>query len=416
MRAGVAVFFVVLHLAAFWRAGHVRLGLPFDSAPGEAPAFYDIHAPATRGYPRQPQHWSRLVLSRWDAQHYIGTATRGLTACPDNPNVPDGAFLDCGLGWLPGYGKAGGVLAGITGIAPDFALVLISLIAAFLINFMLTAPFVMDRFGRFESYAALLALNLFPTAFYLVTPYAEAATLALGIGAWWAIAKERWVIAGALIGAATALKAQAAVFALGGGLAMAYVAYLGWRAKTPRWWRPLLGAPLCIWGQLATVMMLKIATGDFTAFFRARKAFGDVQHWHRIVEPMNYVRGFHAQHLDMVMFTGVLVVMLLTLREVIAKLPRPEAIYIVTISFATLPLAIVAPLHWWGMNRYLLMCVLAFLGAGQLARRQLAFFTLWLLLCVGFYWHVELCSYVAQGDPQVCPCTGEMEFTMPFGS
>src|SRR6185312_2602353 len=117
-RAAVAVLFVCLHLIAFWRAGHSRLGLPFNESPGEAPVFSDIHAPATRGYPRQPHHWSRLVLSRWDAQHYIGTATRGLSGCPDHPDVPDGAFLDCGLGWLPGYGKAGGVLASITGIAP----------------------------------------------------------------------------------------------------------------------------------------------------------------------------------------------------------------------------------------------------------------------------------------------------------
>ena len=40
----------------------------------------------------------------------------------------------------------------------------------------------------------------------------------------------------------------------------------------------------------------------------------------------------------------------------------------------------------------------------------------WLVLCAIMYWHVELCSYVAQGNPNICPCLGKVEFTLPFGS
>ena len=139
VRAAFAALFVCFHLVMFWRAGHLRLALPFDDAPTERVEFSDLHAPAVRGYPRQPHHWSRLILSRWDAQHYIGMATRGLTACPDHKAEQDGEYLDCGLGWLPAYGMTGGVVAKLLMLAPDVALVLISLIAAFFVNFLLTS-------------------------------------------------------------------------------------------------------------------------------------------------------------------------------------------------------------------------------------------------------------------------------------
>lgn len=416
VRFGFAALFVCFHLAMFWRAGHLRLGLPFDDAPGESVSFSDVHAPSTRGYPRQPHHWSRLVLSRWDAQHYIGMATRGLSGCPDHTAASDLEYLDCGLGWLPAFGLTGGVVAKVTRLAPDFALVLISLVAAFFVNFLLTAPMITDRIGRIEAYGALLAFNLFPSAFYMVAPYTEALTLALALGGLWALSKQRWFVAAAMVGATTALRAQGAAFAAGLGLALLYVAYTRWRAKTPRWWVPVLAGPLCVWGQVATVIGLRFAVGDARAFLRARNAFGDQHFWSRVVQPTNYLKGIHAQHLDMVVLAAVMLILILTAREVLQKFPREQAIYLATATLVTIPASIVAPLHWWGINRYLLMCTLVFLGAGVLARRHRAFFILWLFLSLALYWHVELCSYVAQGDPKICPCLGGMEFTMPFGS
>src|SRR3978361_1039412 len=72
----VAVLLVVMHLGLFAKAGHDRLHVDFDSNPDEAPYFSDPDAPATVGYPGQPHPWARLVVSRLDAQHYIGTAVR----------------------------------------------------------------------------------------------------------------------------------------------------------------------------------------------------------------------------------------------------------------------------------------------------------------------------------------------------
>ena len=418
VRAGFAALFVAFHLIMFWRAGAYRLDLPFNSAPTEAPFFSDIHAPATRGYPRQPHHWSRLIVSRWDAQHYIGTATRGLTACPTTKDASDGDFLDCGLGWLPAYGMTGRVFTALTGLAADWALMWISMLALFSINLLLTGPLLAKRLGTLEAYAAVVALNLFPSAFYLVAPYAESLTLLGALLAWWALSKERWLLASVLVGAATALKTQAVTFALGVGCSLLWLAWTRRKAGDRRWWLPLLGGPLCVWGQVATMLGLQIETGDWRAFLRARHAFGDAQHWHRLVEVTNYTQGIHSQHHDMVTLFGVVAILLLTAKTVLKALPRPEAIYLAVASVATLPIAIVAPLHWWGMNRYLLACPLVFLGAGVLARRArtCAILVPWLVLCVVMYWNVELCSYISHGNKTVCPCLGKTEFTMPFQS
>jgi len=94
-------------------------------------AFTDPKAPALGPIPRQPPNWSRLVVSRFDAQHYIGTALRGLSACPTDPAKADGyIYLQCGLGWLPAYGAAGGVVSDVTGLEPDYALTLLSVLCA----------------------------------------------------------------------------------------------------------------------------------------------------------------------------------------------------------------------------------------------------------------------------------------------
>ncbi len=78
--------------------------------------------------------------------------------------------------------------------------------------------------------------------------------------------------------------------------------------------------------------------------------------------------------------------------------------------------AVIAPLRWWGITRYSLLCPLTFLGVGWLSRRHKGLVVLWLILSLLFYWHLELCGYISQGDPKVCPCMGRMEFSLPISS
>lgn len=419
VRIAVAALLVCLQLAAFARASHTRLAMPFDVHPEEAPYFSDPDAPAFAS-PRQPHRWARLAVSRFDAQHYIGTAERGLTACPTDPSAPDEAYLQCGLGWLPAWGLAGGAVSAATTLASDHALLLLAILAALALNVLWTSPIIVQRIGRGTAWGALIAFNAFPAAFYIVTPYSEAATLALALGGFVALANERWLLAAGLVGATTALQPSSIAFALAMAGALAVTAYRRREAERPDWWRPLLGLPLCVWGQLVTLIGLQIALGDWSAYLRARHAFGATYHWHRLVEIPYYMKALSGQDMDGAMLLATFGILALTAREVVERLTRgalgvvPEVVFVVVASVVAIILAVVTPPGYWGETRFLLSCPLLFLGLGVLARKYPVLFVLWCILSLAFYWHVDLCGYITQGSQHACPALGKIELAMPL--
>jgi len=409
-RVAVGVFLACIHLFMFRQAAHSRLDLPFDTDPDATLEFSDLHAPATRGQPRQPHHWSRLVVSRFDAQHYEGTAARGLSACPTDPaTATGGEYLDCGLGWLPAYGWA-------TGMQVDYSLVFMSVLCAIILNVLWVSKTMVQRLGRFEAWAVLLAFNFYPDAFYLVTPLTEAAVLVLALGGFIAICHERWILASVLIGACTSLRMPTVAFAMALDLVLLYVAWQRYKAQAPKWWKPLIGLPLSGWGQAMTMLVLQLKLGNWAAFFSARKAFGDENRMGRLVDVQYWLQGLTAQNMDMVMLFALLAIIALTWRRVAAKFTTTQNIFLVVSSAVTIFLVPISPLHWWGITRYMMLCPLAFLGMGTMARHHRGLFVLWFVLCCAFYWHVELCQYVTQGDQHVCPCSGRTELHLPIAS
>jgi hypothetical protein len=416
-RVALGVVLACIHLFLFRQAAHSRLDLPFDTDPDATLEFSDLHAPATRGQPRQPHHWSRLIVSRFDAQHYEGTASRGLSACPTDPaTATGGEYLDCGLGWLPGYGWAGGAVSAVTGMQVDYSLVFLSVVCAILLNVLWVSKTMVDRLGRFEAYAVLLAFNFYPDAFYLVTPLTEAAVLVLALGGFIAICNERWILASVLVGACTALRMPTVAFAMALDCVLLYVAWQRYKDKAPQWWKPLIGIPLSGWGQWLTMLVLQLKLGNWLAFFSARKAFGDENRMGRLVDVQYWLQGLTAQNMDMVIFIALLAIIALTWRRVVAKFTRTENIFLVVSSAVTIFLVPISPLHWWGITRYMMLCPLAFLGMGTMARYHRSLFVLWFVLCCAFYWHVELCQYITQGDQHICPCSGRTELRLPFAS
>ncbi|MDB4956279.1 MAG: putative integral rane protein [Myxococcales bacterium] len=416
-RIAIAGLLTCLHLLVFRYAGQDRLELPFNSAPNEAPYYSDPDASSIRGIPRQPHHWSRLIVSRWDAQHYIGFAIRGITACPtDGETATDLQYLECGLAWLPAYGVVGGAVSDVTGMPADITLFMMSILAALIVNLLWTSRAIVERLGRLETYATLVAFNIFPTAFYLVTPYTESATLALVLAGFVLLMRDRWVLAGLFVGAATALRATAVGFAAGLATAAAIAAYRRRKSGDPKWWRPALAIPLAGWGQLVQLLVLKIVVGDAKAYLRAREAFGDERHYTRLFDPEWYVQGFTAQHMDSVMLLGCIAIVGLTCREVFRRFKLEESIYLAVSMAVTVMISIVSVHEYWGLNRYLLLCPLVFIGTGTLVRKHYVVLGLWLVLCAAIYWHVELCSYIAQGDSRICPCLGRIEYWFPFRS
>jgi len=416
-RAAVAVALVLGHLVAFTIAGHQRLNLPFNSSPDEAPYYSNPKEDSLGPWPRQPHHWSRLIVSRWDSQHYIGFAVRGLSSCPKDGTPYQ--FEACGLPWMPTLGLLARGIVETTGAAPDYTLFVFSLIAALAINLLWTCKTLVKRLGLWQAWAALIAFNLYAAAFFVVTPYTEGCVFACMLGAYVCIANGQWLRASALIGAATAVRPTAMGFAVGFACAALVAARQARKTGTPRWWLPIAAIPLAAWGQLVMMVVLAVAVGDSQAYVHAQLAFTEQLgglHFQRFFEASWYLHMFSAQHYDGVILLGALVVILLTVRELAAKLPAVEMTFleVASVVMALVPLATVH--GYWGFNRYLMLCPLIFFSAGELAARRRSIYVLWLVVCVLIYWNVELCSYISHGNPHVCPCEGQMQFSMPFQS
>jgi hypothetical protein len=271
------------------------------------------------------------------------------------------------------------------------------------------------RLGLFESYAVLIAWNCYAGAWNLVVPTTEPVVIALALGGFVALCNERWIWAGILIGACTALRIPTASYAFALGCAYLVAAWERYRAQTPQWWRPLVAVPLCGWGQFATMIVFQLKLHNWHAFFDARFAFGDHNRLDRLVDIQYFVSGFQSQCADMVIYLGLISIMVLTARPVLAKLgSNTERTFILVASVITTVLAVAAAFHHWGLTRYMMLCPLPFMGMGMFARRHRAAFVLWLVVCCAIYWHFEMCSYMTQGNPVACPCLGKLELSMPW--
>jgi hypothetical protein len=320
---------------------------------------------------------------------------------------------------MPTLGLIARGVVDTTGAPPDYTLLAFSIIAAILINLLWTCRTMVKRLGLVEAWCALAAFNLFASAFYVVTPYSEAWVFACMLGAFVCLANSQWFRGAALIGAATALRPTAMGFAVGFGCAALVAAWQARKAGTARWWLPIAAVPLAAWGQVVMMIVFAIALGDSRAYVHAQLAFAGPNgglHFHRFFEATWWLHSFTAQHMDGVILLGSIGLVVLTARELVAKLPRVEMTFLAVTSavMAFLPLSAVN--GYWGFNRYLMLCPLIFVAAGELAPRRRWLFVLWLALCAMIYWNVELCSYLAQGDPRICPCLGQMQFALPFAS
>jgi hypothetical protein len=423
-RFAIATMLVAFHVVMFAYAAHDRLDIPFNSAPGEPPAFSDPNAPLlTVRPPRQPHHWSRLAVSRWDAQNQIAFALRGIGSCPRDPKAAtDVQYVDCGLASFPAYGMTAGSIADLTGAGADTVLVLLSILCALIANLLWTHPIIVDRIGRGPAWAALLAFNLYPTAFFMVTPYPDAAVVALGLGTFLCVARDRWLYAGLLAGAGTLFAPSAVGISLGLGAAALASALRRRDEKEARWWRPLLAVPVCLWGVALTFLVYRIVLGDAFVFFRAQSVFsaGRDGSLHSLIESSFWLKGVTSENVPMVGILGCAAILIIVARE-LRKAFKIDELMLLGVGAGMVILRELSAIAshgggYWQLGRYVLSCPIVFLAAGLLARKHRAVFVWWLVICFGIYWHVELCSYLSQGDPRVCPCLGHYEAYMPWQS
>lgn len=142
-----------------------------------------------------PNLWRHLSVRwvQWDARHYIDIAERGYQTAPEKKFLisyyPAYPLLIRGLGTLIGnFPLAAGMIANISSM----------------VGFWLFYKLARLDFDRQTSWRALIAMMLFPTAYFFHVPYTEGLFLALVVGAWYAARQKRWDWAG-LLGCLAAL-------------------------------------------------------------------------------------------------------------------------------------------------------------------------------------------------------------------
>jgi hypothetical protein len=404
-RLFVATVTLLFHLFAFKTLAADRIGIPFNSAPNHAPAF---------DYPDQPapSFWNRIIVSRWDSQHYIDILERGYSRCaPEDLRGVDlnPYMLRCGFNFYPGYAMVGRLVAKLLHAPADYALLGVALAASFAFVFLWTGPALTSTLGVGTTYLSLLLFNLFTTGFALVTIQTEPLALLSALCAFLCLRRRWWLLGALIAGAGGAIRITGPSIGAGYGIALLAHAILN-REDRPlvRWGRLFAAAPLCVWGQLTIFAFFGWKYKDPLLYVHGHSQA--YSHHVNVLEAIFPSPDMAMRSLTMGLHEGLFVFLglfwlALGMRRGLAPFPTVERVYWYATSFFVLGIGLVgsAGLAYGGMNRYFLLVLPLFFGmATVLRRRPLALFV-WAAFSFWHYWNVDLCVFLAQRDtPHYC--------------
>ena len=401
-RAVVAVAFLYFHVAMMTKLGHDRFDYKFNGDPDHAPLFAHPESDA------KPEKWDRLVVARWDAQHYEALALRGYATCKDPSQLQSGEYPDddktCELNFYPTYAWAGALIVKVTHLPIDYALYYLSLAASFVFLLMWTSRPMIDGLGVVGAYLSLLLLNLFDTGFSLVTVQTEPLMLAFTLGAFLCLSR-RWFLIGALLaGAATSIRISGV--ATGFAYCAALVVVTLREHPRPRW----------LWAWRAVLMALS-GSGIMLLMAYYRHRFGDP-----LIYAHSHERAFshHASlsgiffpdgrllmqsiwaegHDGLILAAGLLWFALGHRKGLLAFPVEAQAFwYVLFLGIVGISMVGTVETAYGGMTRYMLTVLPLFFAMAALMRRRPALLALWLFMSVMHYYHGSLCFYVGQNHP-----------------
>ena len=193
---------------------------------------------------------------RWDTGWYLEIAAHGYGCYGSSAFMPLYPLLIRGLGVLTGGNDLAAALI-LSSIASFFAFYLLYQLAK-----ELTGSSDIAR-------ASVIALAIFPVSFFLMAGYTESLFLALAIGAYLAVRREHWLLAGILAALATLTRLQGILLLVPLGLELLLI-----QRGQMRRWRPWLG-----------LLLAPLALGLFTLFIRLTEGLSVP--W----EPLSSARG-----------------------------------------------------------------------------------------------------------------------------
>jgi hypothetical protein len=408
-RAVLAASVLAMHLYAVARMGRDRYELPFNSAPGQSVGFTSPAADLV------PRNWDRLVVSRWDSQHYIDLFLRGLSQCPHPPDQVQGSdLLRCQLNFYPGYPAVGWLLSAGGRLPADYVLLALSLAASFVLLYAWTGPAMVEALGLRAAYGSLLAFNTFTSAYTLVTILTEPCLLACAMVAAICLQRRRYLAGALLAGAATALRVSGPAVGAAYGLALLAATWRSPPRGAAAWTRRVLEGLACVWGMVALMVYFWVRLRDPLAYFHAHAtSYSHEASLSAVLWPApEYLKRGLAdpQHPALFAF-GALVWFSLGHRDALRGFPAEVQVFWYA-EFALVWLISVAgtiTLGLPGNSRYMLAVLPMFFAIGALTRRRPAALLLWVGISAWFYWQVDLCHYVGNvGATRFTKCHDEV--------
>ena len=409
----VAVVLTWGHLATTVSFAHDRFGWPaFNLEPGSFPVFQDV------AHDSFPTHGKRLIVSRWDSEHYMGLALRGYSQCPHRKLAPDEMQSPvCDAAFYPGYPALGWLVHRLTSIPIDWAMLDIALVASVLVLFLWTDASIVDAIGVSGAYGSLLAFNFFPTACYLVFIMTDGCTALSILAGFVALARRRYVLAAIAVGFSGAMRISGV-----GAEAAFVIAIAVWCLYDPprgphrgrAWLGRLALVPLGAWGSLAVSGYHWIRFRDPLFYVH-----GHVAAFHHKgspsvlwnIQPVIIMHAMDGQLHDLVWAVALVMAILAGHRAALRGFPPPAQAYAYGVAFFTYLISISGSLdlfYMQGLSRYVLVVFLGFLAIGTLLKRRPVAMAFWIFACAWHSREVDLCYFlgdVGQRGMQKCNMT-----------
>ncbi len=353
------------------------------------------------------------MVSRWDSGNYIELGLRGYQHCPPRgPTLPVRA-PGCNLAFYPTYGLVGRYVAKLTGLAIDFAMLAVSLVASFIFLYLWTGKELTSRLGVGDDLPGARLLQRLHDRLLPGHGPDRAADAGAGAGRLRGVRRAAggcWAPCWPAPPAASASPAWPIGIAFAAGSACRAPAASGparpGPGSAPRCWRPSAsGDSWRSWPttRIGSAIPLTYIHAHGQLFHHEHPGLGALFP----PDPEKIIGSIEWPLHEGLWLAAALLWFALGHREALRRFPIPEQAFWYVAFLATVGIATVGmmPLALAGMSRYLLLAFPMFFAMGATMRRRPLLALVWIGISAWHYWNIDICTYTGgMGDHTFMVC------------